>query len=98
MTNKEFFEALTQFRGSKEPLLMTTTVLSYEVGAMLQQAFYAQKLPDEASVRLGFFDSELMDAIAQLVLICESRGKDFEEMKQLGIEKALERFTGKEKK
>ena len=98
MSNIEFFEALTRFRGSKEPLLTTTTVLSYEVGSMLQQAFYAQKLPAEAIARLGFFDSELIDAIAQLVLICESRGKDFEEMKKLGVEKALERFTRKERK
>lgn len=98
MTDKKFFEALTEFRGSKEPLHETTTVLSYEVGAMLQQAFYIQKLPDEAAARLGFFKSELMDAIAQITLICESIGVNFEEMKELGIEKAMERFTGKEKK
>ncbi len=34
----------------------------------------------------------------QLVLICESIGVDFNEMKELGMEKALERFIGKEKK
>jgi NTP pyrophosphatase (non-canonical NTP hydrolase) len=52
----------------------------------------------EQKVRLGFYKSELMDAIAQLVLICESIGVSFEEMKELGMEKAMERFTRKEKK
>ena len=98
MKDSEFFEALTKFKGGiKEPLHETTSVLSYEVGRMLEQAMYLYwKGPDLA--RLGFFKSELIDAIAQIILICESIGVSFEEMRELGIEKAMERFTGKESK
>jgi hypothetical protein len=39
-----------------------------------------------------------MDVIAQSVLLCEELGADFEELKEMGIEKAMERFTGKEHK
>lgn len=101
MTDKKFFEALTEFRGSKEPLHETAATLSYEVGGMLEQAMYLtcrSGYEDERKVRLGLFKSGLMDAIAQTVLICESVGADFEEMKKLGIEKAMERFTREEKK
>lgn len=95
----QFFDALTKLHGDiPEPLHETTAVLAYEVGRMLEQAMYIKWHPDDAIVRLGFFKSELIDAIAQCVLICESLGLDFEEMKAMGIEKALERFTGKEKK
>ena len=93
-----FFDALTKKRGGvPEPLFETTAVLSYEVGRMMEQAMYLHWYGDDAA-RRGFYKSELIDAIAQCVLICESLGCDFEGMKELGIVKALERFTGKEKK
>jgi len=102
MTSKELFDALTTFKyGSKEPLNETVSVLSYEVGRMLEQAMYmkwGQADAKEIQVRMGFFKSELIDAITQLHLICESIGVDYEEMKELGFEKAYERFIGKEKK
>jgi len=92
----KFFDALTKKRGGiPEPLFETTAVLSYEVGRMLEQTMYI-KWRGEDKARLGFFKSELMDAIAQCVLICESLNIDFNDMKELGIEKAMERFTGKE--
>jgi hypothetical protein len=98
ISHKEFYEALVVAKkGVPEPLHETTAVLSYEVGRMMEQAMYLYWFgPDKA--RLGFYKSETIDAIAQLVLICEANGWDFEEMKALGIEKAMERFTGKEKK
>ncbi len=94
----KFFEALTKKReGISEPLYETTAVLSYEVGKMLEQAMYLRWYGEDKA-RLGFYKSELMDAIAQCQLICESLGCDFEEMRQLGEEKAMERFIGKEYK
>lgn len=94
----EFYDALTTHRkGIPEPLHETTAVLSYEVGKMMEQAMYLHWQGNDKT-RLGFFKSELIDAIAQCQLICESLGCDFEEMRQLGVEKAMERFTGKEKK
>lgn len=99
MNQKYFYNALTKLKGGNpEPLQETTAVLSYEVGNMLEQAMYMYWHPEDKMVRMGFYKSELIDAIAQLVLICESIGVDFEGMKELGIEKALERFEGKEKK
>ncbi len=97
MKQKEFFEALSKLHGKKEPLNETVSVLSYEVGRMLEQAMYL-KWYGKDKARMGFLKSELMDAIAQCVLICESIGADFDEMKDYGIEKAMERFTGKERK
>ena len=94
----EFFDALTKLHGKVEPLHETTAVLCYETGRMLEQAMYMYWYPDDKQVRLGFYKSELIDAIAQCVLICESIGVDFNEMKELGIEKAMERFTKKERK
>ena len=97
MTDKEFYELLTNYKGHKEPLHETTAVLSYEVGRMLEQSMYLY-WDGEDLARLGFFKSELIDAIAQLVLICGFLGVSFEDMKELGKEKASERFTGKEVK
>ena len=100
----KFFDALTDKRGGKpEPLLETTCVLAYEVGNLIEQAMFmkwADTRGDEASLKAhrGFYKSELMDTIAQTVLICQSLGLDFEEWKQDGEEKAMERFTGKEKR
>ena len=97
MTDKEFFEALTKLHGKKESLHETTAVLSYEVGRMMEQAMYLYWFGEDKA-RLGFYKSELMDVLAQITLICQSIGADFYEMKELGMEKAMERFTGKEKK
>jgi len=97
----KFFDALTKKRGGiPEPLYETTAVLCYEVGKMLEQAMYMKWTEDERTIlaHRGFYKSELMDAIAQLALVCESLGLDFDEWKELGIEKAMGRFTGKEKK
>ena len=96
--NTDFVDALTKFkRGTREPLHETVSVLSYEVGRMLEQAMYLYWEGDDMA-RRGFLKSELIDAIAQCQLICESLGCNFEEMRQMGVEKAIERFTGKEKK
>jgi len=103
-TQQEFYQALVSYKFNKcaslEPLHETVSVLSYEVGRMLEQAMYMHWSDDAADslTRRGFLKTELMDAIAQCVLICEAVGADFEEMKEMGIEKALERFTGKEYK
>ena len=97
MNQVEFYDALTILKGGKpEPLHETTAVLSYEVGRMMEHAMYNYWCPEKA--RIGFFKSELMDAIAQCVLICEYLREDFDNMKELGMEKAMERFTSKEKK
>ena len=98
---RDFFEALTKFKDGLEPLWETTAVLVYEVGKLMEQAMYAkwakeQNKGEVYQARIGWYKSEVMDAIAQLVLICEALGINFEEYKQMGMEKALERFTGKE--
>ncbi len=96
------FDYLTKMRyGNPEPIHETVAVLSYEVGKMLEQAMYISWHRGDAievKVRRGFLKSELMDVLAQLQLICDSLDCDFEEMKVMGMEKAMERFTGKEKK
>lgn len=100
----EFFDALTKKRGGNpEPLQDTVNVLAYEVGLLIEHMMFMkwalQKGDDRAyRARLGFFKSELMDVIAQTQLICESLFIDFEEWRQAGVEKAIERFTGKEEK
>ncbi len=98
MEQREFFNALTKLHGDKEPLHETTAVLSYEVGRMMEQAMYIKWHPEDAQVRMGFYKSELMDAIAQCILICESVGVTFDSMREMGMEKAMERFTKKERK
>ena len=96
MTDQQFFSLLTEHHGKPEPLQDTVSVLSYEVGKMMEQIMCMKWQPDDFIARMGFFKSELIDAIAQCVLICQSLGVDFDEMKELGMEKAAERFTGKE--
>ncbi len=97
MNHREFYEALVNHKGGDEPLHETTAVLSYEVGRMMEQAMYLHWGGYDPA-RMGFYKSEVIDAIAQLVLICESIKVDFDEMKEMGIEKAMERFTGTETK
>ncbi len=101
INQQEFYQALTDRKGGiPEPLHETVAVLSYEVGRMMENAMYSHWATDRAGkkIRRALVQSELIDAIAQCVLISEALGKDFEEMKAMGIEKAMERFTGKEKK
>lgn len=98
MEHRDFYRALTDLKGGKpEPLHETMAVLSYEVGRMMEQAMYMHWEGREP-VRMGFFKSELMDAIAQLILISQAVGADWDEMINMGIEKAMERFTGQEHK
>jgi len=98
MNQSDFYAALTAFKGGKpEPLHETVAVLSYEVGRMLESAMYAL-WSDDPRIRRAMVKSELIDAIAQCVLISEALGIDSDEAKEMGIEKAMERFTGKEKK
>lgn len=99
LTEKQFFATLTEYKkGVVEPLHETTAVLSYEVGRMQEQAMYMFWKPDDMVCRRGFYKSELMDAIAQCYLICGGLNISFNEMLELGLEKAIERWTGKETK
>lgn len=104
MNQGEFYSLLTRYKlGREEPLNETVAVLSYEVGRMMEQAMFAKWALEHRDVEahkahIGFLKSELMDAIAQCFLICEAVDVNFEVMKDMGIEKAMERFTGKEVK
>ena len=102
MKDEELWDALTVSKGGiPEPLNETTAVLSYEVGKMMEQAMYLkwnQADPEEMIIRRAYYKSELIDAIAQTHLICSSLGVNYEEMRAMGFEKAMERFTGKEYK
>ena len=92
----EFFNRLTELHGGiPEPLHETTAVLCFEVGRMMEHAMYMKWYPSDVVARRGFYKSELMDALAQIDLICESLGIDFEEYRQMGVEKAMERFGDK---
>ena len=88
----------------EEPLHETVTVLSYEVGRLLEQSMYlkwGEEYGKEEKIllaRKGIFKSELMDVAAQVRLVCESVGVTVEEMVELGLEKAADRFSGKERK
>ena len=94
----KFFEALTNYHGKPEPLWETTAVLCYEAGRLMEHAMYLKWYGEDSKARLGYYKSELMDVIAQCVLLCESLDLDFEEWKGLGEEKAMERFMHKEYK
>ena len=99
MTDRDLWHALMAKRhGKAEPLLETVAVLSYEVGHMMEHAMLNHWSGGNDPAHIGFLKSELMDAIAQCVLVCESLEVPFWQMKEMGIEKAMERFTGKERK
>lgn len=102
MTAKELWDALTEYRGGEpEALDETTSVLSYEVGAMLEQAMYLRWHTgdkEETIIRRAFYKSELIDAIAMIHLICVSLGVDYGEMKAMGFDKAMRRFTKRDYK
>lgn len=97
--NKELLPFLTQKRnGIPEPINETCSVLCYESGRVLEHSMYYLWSGNQNVVRRGFLKSELIDVIAQCQLICEELDCDFEEMRKLGVEKALERFKYKEHK
>ena len=102
MNQKEFYIELNKFKnGIPEPLHETVAVLSYEVGRMMEQAMYMKWNSDdlaEVLTRRGFLKSELMDVLAQCALICEATHTTIEEMLELGMEKACERFHKVERK
>ena len=84
-----------------EPLHETAAVLSYEAGKLLETAMYLYWGKDSSDTKAklaltGLAKSQLMDIGAQFQLLCESLSVDPQQMIELGIEKAEERFSKKE--
>jgi hypothetical protein len=88
-------------RLKNEPILENCAVLSYESGAVLEQAMYYEwakrhDLPmDDIKVIIGKLKSELMDVMAQAWVICLKVGEDPDKWLDLGCEKAVDAIDKK---
>jgi hypothetical protein len=89
--------ALTKKQWGKPELLNEITIkLTCEVSYILEYAMYMRWMADQ-ELR-DRFELKLIEVVACCQDICQSLVLDFEEMRQMGVEKAMERFTGKERK
>ena len=79
-------DLLNTIKAEPEPLLETLAVLLYEMGDLAKAVMRAQWEPDLAKGYRGEEKIALGDIYVQWQLICETRGFEPEEIKQLGIE------------
>jgi len=64
--------------------------MMYELGDMSKMFFYAMRY-NEPAYKIEAKIS-LSDLLAQCILVCEKEGWDFDKVKQMGIERMLERI------
>jgi hypothetical protein len=74
-----------------ETSLQQMSVLMYELGDLAKGVFYAHSYKESAYMIEAKIS--LSDLLAQCILLCERQGWDFEEVKQMGIERFIERVN-----
>jgi hypothetical protein len=76
-------------KGNLESIHMTMCVLQYELGDLMKAFCYMEFYPQYKVAYRGEAKAAMADAIAQLDLICEREGWDFNELRELGDERFL---------
>lgn len=73
----------------EESIYRTLNVLGYEYGDVQKYVFYSEIHPDYADVYRGYILSGLADMLAQIKVIIERYGWDFNKVSALGSERFL---------
>lgn len=80
---------LAKRRGKHEPVSETLNVLMYEIGDLHKAVTYSRFYPEYEIAYRAEARAALADAIAQMELITETLGFDWEELRELGDERFL---------
>lgn len=71
---------------------VTTSIITYELGYMIRQLFYADVYPARAEGHRLQAKSDIIDVITQIEALCQDMVWDFDELRIQGAEKFLERM------
>ena len=75
-----------------ETSLETSSVMTYELGDLVKMLFYSKVRPWGARAYMIEAKISLSDLLAQIIILCEREKWDFEEVKKLGIDRAIQRI------
>ena len=76
-----------------EKSIDTATILTYEVGDLMKMLVYSGLYPERKRAYMIEGKISMMDVITQCQIICDREGWDFNELKRIGSERAIERIT-----
>lgn len=74
------------------PLLLRTSILSYEVGEVVKNIVYANRFNDKREAYLAYAKSGIHDIIVQAELLCRQLGMNYEQTCDDAWDKLAERF------
>lgn len=80
---------LDKRKGKPEPLPETLSVVMYELGDLAKALTYIRFYPEFEVAYRGEAKAALADLIAQVELLVETLGLDWEELRELGDERFL---------
>ena len=89
MAESKLQRLLAKRHGKPEPISETLNVLGYEFGDLQKALTYMRFYPEYEIAYRGECRVAIADMIAQLELICETLGMDWEDMRKLGDERFL---------
>ncbi len=69
-----------------------STIITYEWGFVLKSLFYADFGDRVDSTHLAYAKSEMLDVMAQIDVLCQILGWDFDDLRRDGAEKFLTRM------
>jgi hypothetical protein len=79
--------------GKDETTWKQLAILQYELGDLAKAIVYRERHPGDCRVWNVEAKISLSDLIAQTIIVCEREGWDFDEIKQMGIERCIEKIT-----
>jgi hypothetical protein len=88
--NKHIQEILTN--EPKLSIIGRLAIISYELGDLIRDLFYANRFPEERWAHLANAKLSLADVFTQLSILCRELGFNEEEIRKLGWEHLRERF------
>lgn len=84
--------SLVEYGNPSETSLETTNVLTYELGDLVKNLFYAKIYPERKQMHMIEAKIALMDLLTQCMIICDREGWNFNELVLMGAERIIERI------
>ena len=89
-----YFEEINKLRTQekKNTIEGRLCILTYELGRMINSAYYSIRFPEDKSIHLKLAKIEMGDLITQIQMFCQEVGWDFDEVRKEGLEHIKERY------
>ena len=75
-----------------ETSLNTSNILTYELGDLVKNLFYASIYSDRKKFHMIEARTAMTDLLTQCQVICDREGWNFDELRKIGIERCIERI------